>query len=227
MLASSVMIRSRAMLNDTLGDVYTDPVLLPYLQNAWGELQSDLQQNGLPVTTTDSAVLTIPAGTFKLTSLTTPPVPADIVDPIALYERAIGTPHWSRMTEYPNGLMVESVSRALGPWRWENDGLRFGGSDSDRELKIRYTRTFAEIDSENTNIPLNAASLFLAYRTAAEAAEYIGQNTSRASSLDTKAQIEKSKYIATRVNGLQAHPVRRRGFISAARSHRRGALLPY
>ena len=224
LFAIDIFNRSRASLNDLAGDVYKNEVLLPFLNNAWEELQTELQAHGLPATTQTTTVLTIPAGTLKLDGLSTPNLPANMIEPLDVYERIPGTERWSPMEERPYGLFRGEPAARLGVWRWEEDGLQFIGSYNEVEALIRYTASFDELMGENSPITLPGAKLFFIYRTAAEAARDIGQNQGRAEKLDFKAEWEKSKYIATRVNGLQGHPVRKRGFAhkSRGRTH-----LPY
>src|SRR6185436_19474415 len=159
--ADEIMSRSRAALNDRAGDLFTNEVLLPYLNNAWDELQSDLQAHGLPVTTQTSSILQIPANTLVLNDISTPPLPDNIIEPIDLYERLPGVQNWSLMTERPNGLFKGAPSTRLGVWRWEYYGLQFFGATQPVELLIRYTRTLPEIVGEASPILLVGAKLFL------------------------------------------------------------------
>jgi len=224
LFAVDIFDRSRSSLNDRAGDVYTDDTLLPFLNNAWEELQTDLQAHGLPATTQTTSVLTIEPGTLKLDGLSTPNLPANMIEPLDVYERTPGATKWSPMEEIPYGLFRGELRSNLGSWRWEEDGLQFIGSYNPVEILIRYTRSFDELSGPNSPITLPGAKLFFIYRTAAEAARDIGQNSSRADKLDFKAEWEKSKYIATRVNGLQGQPVRKRGFASKPRNR---THLPY
>lgn len=222
LFAVDIFNRARASLNDLAGDVYTNQVLLPFLNNAWEEIQSELQVHGLPATTQTTDVMQIPANTFEITSISTPPLPMNLVEPIDIYEREPGALKWTPMEERPHGLYRGEPGSRLSTWRWEEDGINFIGCTSPVEILIRYTRSFDELLGENSVLLLPGAKLFYIYRTAAGAAMDIGQNSSRAEKLDFKAEWEKSKYIATRVNGLQGYPVRKRGVLSASsrgRSH--------
>ena len=217
LFAVDVFDRARSKLNDRAGDIFTNEVLLPFLNDSWEELQSELQVHGLPATTQTTQVLQIAPGTLKLDGQSTPNLPANLIEPLDVYERVPGTERWSSMQERPYGLYRGELGSRLGTWRWEEDGLQFIGSYNPVEILIRYTRSFDEFLGENSPIPLPGAKLFYIYRTAAHAAQDIGQNGTRADKLDLKAEWEKSKYIATRVNGLQGHPVRKRGFATATR----------
>lgn len=218
LFAVDIFNRARSSLNDRAGDLYTNDTLLPFLNNAWEELQTDLQAHGLPATTQTTQVLTIPPGTLKLDGISTPNLPANIIEPLDVYERTPGATKWNPMEEIPYGLYRGELQSRLNSWRWEEDGLQFIGSFNPVEILIRYTRSFDELVGENSPITLPGAKLFFIYRTAAEAARDIGQNMTRADKLDFKAEWEKSKYIATRVNGLQGQPVRKRGFAYPPRS---------
>lgn len=224
LFAVDIFDRARASLNDLAGDVYKNEVLLPFLNNAWEELQTELQVHGLPATTQTTAVLEIAPGTLKLDGQSSPNLPANMIEPLDVYERTPGATRWNPMEERPYGLFRGELQSSLNTWRWEEDGLQFIGSYNPVEILIRYTRSFDELLGENSPISLPGAKLFFIYRTAAEAARDIGQNHTRAEKLDFKAEWEKSKYIATRVNGLQGYPVRKRGFATKTRGR---THLPY
>lgn len=224
MLASAVMDRARAALNDASGQLFTNNVLLPFLNNAWEDLQSEMQVNGLPTVFGATAALTIPAGAIVLSTVSTPPLPTNLVEPQNLYERRPGETRWYPMGEYP-GLLPTYQGETLGIWQWRGDTIKFVGATTDREILIEYTSSLPEITGANTVIPIDSAKLFLAYKTAAEAASDVGQNPQRAESLSARANVEKQKFIAIRVKGLQGLSVRRIPYTSGVRTWR--SPLPY
>ncbi len=223
MLASVVMDRARAALNDRSAQLFTNDVLLPFLNNAWEDLQSEMQVNGLPTVYETTSALTIPAGAIIISGSSTPALPSDIIEPRNLYERAPSETRWIPMQEY-NSLLPTTQGSTLNLWQWREDELRLVGSTAIREVLIEYVKSLIEIVGPNTVIPLNAAKLYLAYKTAAEAASDIGQNGTRASSLSARAEVEKAKFIAIRVKGQQGVSTRR---IPYTRRVQCRSLLPF
>lgn len=208
MLASVVLDRARAALNDRQGQLFNDDVLLPFLNNAWEDLQSEMQVNGLPAVYNATAALTITAGATVISTTSTPPLPTDIIEPQNLYEKGTTETDWIPMTEFP-GLLPTRQGQKLGIWQWKEEEIKLVGATANRDILIEYLKSFPEVIGPSTQIPLAGTKLFLAYKTAAEAASDIGQNGTRAESLSTRANVEKAKFIAIRVKGQQGVSTRR------------------
>ena len=227
MIASEVMDRSRVHLNDAGGDIFNNDVLLPFLSSAWEELQSTMQAHGLPIMTETSSMILLPAGGISLGTVAVPPyptLPMNFIEPKAVYERAPGTMRWEEMTE-AHGIINYNPQTSLGVWEWDGDNLKFIGATGEREILLRYLKGLPEITSESTNLPITGAKRYLALKTAAEAADDIGQNRARSDRLETKAEFESNRFLAIRVKGQQDHSVRRRGYASRRPSW--SSLLPY
>lgn len=203
MLASAVMDRGRSALNDIGADLYTNDVLLPYLRNAWEDLQSELQVHGLPATVQDSVALAVTAGATSVS-----PLPSTLLEPITVFERKDSNEQWVMMREVQSIPIQGEPTESLGIWAWIGEALKVHASTMDREVLIEFTGSLTEISSEATNIPMNGALLCLAYKMAAEAAEAMGNRT-RSDRLESKAEVEKAKFIKTRVRGNQGVTVRR------------------
>jgi hypothetical protein len=229
MLASEVMDRARVHLNDVGVDLFNNDVLLPFLTSAWEELQSTMQAHGLPIMTETSSMILLPAGGIVLGTSAVAPyptLPANFIEPKAVYERAPGTMRWEEMTE-AHGIINYNPQTALGVWEWDGDSFKFVGATGDREILLRYLKGLPEITSEATNLPITGAKRYLALKTAAEAAEDIGQNRTKADRLETKAEFEMNRFLAIRVKLQQDVSVRRRGYNSPQRSRGWSSLLPY
>jgi len=227
MLASEVMDRARVHLNDAGGDVFTNDILLPFLTSAWEELQSTMQAHGLPIMTETSTAILLPAGgtTLGPTAIVPyPTLPVNFLEPKAVYERTPGTMRWDDMGEV-RGILDYTMQPTLGVWEWDGDNLKFVGSNQDREILLRYLKGLPEITSENTYLPITGAKRYLALKTAAEAADDIGQNRARSDRLETKAEFEMNRFLAIRVKLQQDTSVRRRGYASRRTSW--PSLLPY
>ena len=228
MLAFEVMDRARVHLNDAGADVFTNDVLLPFLTSAWEELQSTMQAHGLPIMTETSTSILLPAGVITLGTAAVPPaptLPVNFMEPKAVYERAPGATRWEDMAE-AHGIVNYNMRPQLGIWEWDGDNLKFVGANGDRELLLRYLKGLPEITSENTYLPITGAKRYLALKTAAEAADDIGQNRARSDRLETKAEFELNRFLSIRVKLQQDTSTRRRGYADKRRSGW-PSLLPY
>jgi len=229
MLASEIMDRARVHLNDAGGDVFTNDILLPFLTSAWEELQSQMQHYGLPIMTETSSTILLPAGVTTLGTVSVvpnPTLPANFMEPKALYERAPGAVRWEPMGE-AHGIIDSTMRPELGVWEWDGDNLKFVGALGNREVLLRYLKGLPEITSENTNLPITGAKRFLSLKTAAEAADDIGQNRARSDRLETKAEFEMNRFIAIRVKLQQDTSTRRVGYNSPRRRSGWSSLLPF
>jgi hypothetical protein len=226
MTASEVMDLARTKLNDAALQLFNNDVLLPYLQAAYLTLQSEMQDNSLPTTFEASSALAITAGATVVSTSSTPALPLDIIEPIEVYERGDSSQRWELMDEitYRPLSFAADLDASLHVWQWSEDELKLRGSTANREILIKYIKSLPTISNESTELGLRGALLYLAYKTAAEAAEDIGQNRTKAERLESKAQVELNKFINIRVKGQQGHPVRRRPYGSRRQCP---SLLPY
>jgi hypothetical protein len=203
-LASAIMDIARAKLNDIPGDLFTNDVLLPHLKSAWNILQSSMKSNGIPTTRTTSAALSIPAGATSISSSSVPPYPANLVEPIELWEKAPsgGEKDYVEMKE-ASWAPFEQQRPILGVWAWESQEIKLVGATQIRDVKIRYVANLAEITGASTNIPVISSEEYLGTKAAALAAEFIGANRTRADRLESMAEIERRKFINIAVKGMQ------------------------
>jgi hypothetical protein len=207
LLASEVMDRSRAVLNDVAKDLYTDTVLLPYLQIANDDLSDELVDNGATVPKEVSVDLILPVGSKS------PVLPADFIVPIEVFEKNSGETddyyRFMRQRDFlPNGL----PGNELGVWSWREQTINTQGSTQGKSLRVRYYRLIASMAGVNSNVELAHALNYLAYHTAALAAEHIGQNRTKAIDLESQAMIKLGKLLKKEVKQNQARVFRRRPF---------------
>jgi len=208
--AATVMLRSGAYLNDPANITFTYVILLPYLRMAMDDLQSVMVENGISFLDTKTAVLALSAVTsVGITSASNPALPTDLLLPISLEERptssgALFSPMYERETlpERPQGLY-------LGDWTWEEDGIKLIGSIQATDVKIIYQKELTAITASGDSIPILGAKHFLATKTAAYAARYVGNNSERADSLDMIAEREVQRFLRGRVKEAQDYPTRR------------------
>lgn len=207
LLASEVMDRSRAVLNDVAKDLYTNEVLLPYLKIANDDLCDELTDNGATVNKEVTTDIPLSRGNKTLV------LPDDMIVPIEAYEKDAGQDDnyyryiWQR--EFlPNG----TPGNELKVWCWREQNLSFVGSNLDKVIRVRYYRLITQISGENTSIELTHALNYLGYHTAALAAEHIGQNRAKAIDLEGQAIVKLAKLLKKEVKQTHSKPTRRRPF---------------
>jgi hypothetical protein len=206
-LSSDVMDRARAVLNDTAKDLYTNEVLLPYLQIANDDLSDELVDNGGTVQREVSLDLPLIIGG------TSPVLPADFIVPIEVFEKDLGQDNsYFRLMRQTDFLPNITAGTELGVWAWREQNIVTTGSKIDKMLRVRYYRLIVSIDGENSPIELTHALNYLAYHSAALAAEHIGQNRPKAIDLESQAIQKLNKLLKKEVKQNQSRPVRRKPF---------------
>lgn len=223
---ADVTKQARAWLNDTNAAKYTDQVLLPYVQGAVDELEHALQENGAETLGTASAVLTVPANTKAIAyAATTPVLPADLVEPSELWEGTSGQPTSTFNPVDPvMALPIRVQTGSLDEYLWEEEKIKFVGATQARDILINYKKGFARLTDPVTPtqvIAYNQGLAFLAFKTAALAAELIAQNHTRAEVLHQQAEVALGRTLNIRARDQQGMPVRRRGWV---RPSRKGGL---
>ena len=192
--AAEVMDRSAVLLNDPAHTDYTYDVLLPFLRMAVDELQDSLvdAQSGILSYVYDGIILPKGSNTiWQPQSLNTPVYPEHLVEIQEVSERKAGTDDpfipLTRTDFYTN----TAPGGSLGYWSWIGQTIKFNsqGATTDRQIRLKYfvNGIISDIAPSTAIGYLNAQS-YLAYKTAAYAAQFIGENTERAAILDTKAE---------------------------------------
>jgi hypothetical protein len=213
--AGTVMDASAGHLNDINKSLYTYAVQIPYLRTALHELEEEFQLNEIPVVDTESTVIGIDAGVSVLAFNSTPALPADLVEPIKLWESARGTNLFVPMTPsraYPIDLTGISTNE-LGLWVWENQQIKFIPANANNDVRIEYRRNlFANIVDENSSINIINAQTYLEYRNAALCARFIGEDVERSNELNGYAGQALDRALGISVKTRQNTAVRRRPF---------------
>jgi len=207
LLASEVMDRSRAILNDVVGDLYTNVVLIPYLKIANDDLSDELVDNGSTVSKEISQAIPLSAGG------TQPALPNDIIVPIEIYEKDSGQDDsYYRYMEQRPFLPNILPGRELSVWSWREQAINVLGSNQNKVLRIRYYRLITQVSGENSNIELTHALNYLAYHTAALVSEHVGQNRAKAIDLESVAAVKLSKLLKKEVKQTHSKATRRKPF---------------
>lgn len=218
--AGEVFDKARFFLNDTIGAVFTDTVLLPALQMANEDLRLECEDNNIPYTNITSAAITVTAGVTDIGGPTGPPLPADLIEVVEMYERTAGTNNDYLMMRRRNFLpKSEFQTTFLEVYTWQKQIIQFIGATGSIQVKLDYIgNTLNRIIDENSEIAIYNSISFLSFRTAALAANYIGENKTRSDELNQEALrcIETMENIG--IKNQQNISIRRRPFMSSYRA---------
>lgn len=201
---------ARIHLNDEMGLNWPDNRLLPKFQEAHRELKNELILNGIPIVHEVSIILTVPAGTTDLTTVTN--YPSDMLIPINLKERQVG----QQNVDFTDMVQVSFIPNTqqevyLNYWAWIEEKIILLGALNATEVQIRYTRELTVPVEVNDPIGVLLGETFLSYRTAALAALSV-KDYDQATALDAIAKDNLLNVITFNVKGLQNIPGRRRPY---------------
>ena len=216
MLASAVITRVAALMNDSAQTEYTNAVVVPYLNMAMEELQEIFEQNNIPVTNEVSAAITVPIGTTEVGFTTTPALPADLIEIRRLWERTTGIDPYTPMQK------VETISHNLeatetshfGIWAWQDEKIIVLSSTAAIDLRIDYIKSiFTEVtDATGQAITIKNTTTWLQYMTAALCAQFIAENPTRAQVLGVKADEALDRTLGISTKGRQSIITRKQPF---------------
>jgi hypothetical protein len=206
--AATVLTEAKGLLNDPSGYIYSDDKLIPLLQKAYGELQTKMMLNGLPVLKETSTTTAVNAGTVALGDGSG--LPTDFVYPIELGERLAGSTLLFEDMEETEWEPDELATDRLRYWNWREEEIKFLGATVNREVRIRYMKGLTRITATTTPVTINNSTTFLGARCATIAAFVIGNNPTRAQALSADAGSALSDLLSILVKRQQGLPVRRR-----------------
>lgn len=224
LLASDIFTSSAALLNDQglanngVPSLFTPTAQMAYLNMALAELRESLQQYNVQLTNNVSTNIVVPMGVKVVTQQQ---LPQDLIEIQNLQERTSGQTEEDycdmQRCEFLPGFTVQTTD--LVYWTYQNQELRFIGATSDRQLLLEYIADkLPKIIDPSDIINLINAQSFLNYRTASLCAEFIGENATRAQSLNEAAQASLDRFLQINVKGKQVFPARRRPFLAAYRN---------
>lgn len=204
--ASTIIASANMYLNDVSQSLYTNTVLIPHVQNAVLELQSMCLANSIQLLQAETSEQDVTAGSKAL-----PSPPTDMIVPIELFERPWGS---TNIEDYEpmihkEWLPDEAQEDTLRFWVYQRDTIAFLGALTDRGVKMHYWKLITNISVTTDPIPTLNSQNFLAYRAAATAARFVGENDARADYLDSMAQMFMDTFLTTAVKAIQNLPARR------------------
>lgn len=177
--AGQITSLARSLLNDAQGNLFTDAVLLPYLNSAYRKLQRAIGNAGGGGFIQDDVLLVVsavtqidPSAQISLSDASAPPnqLPTDLLVPLKLWERANGsTDDFVEMVDLTRhgGLPSLPQGSTLGVWEWRADGLWFPGATQDRQIRLRYLKAYPDFTDATSPVLVRNAQEALAYATAA------------------------------------------------------------
>jgi hypothetical protein len=177
--AGQITALVRSLLNDAQGNLFTDAVLLPYANSAYRKLQRALGNAGGGGFLQDDALLVVtalavpdPSAQVSITDATAPPnqLPTDLLMPMKLWERRNGsTDEFVEMVDVTQhgGLPPRIQDVSLSVWEWRADGLYFLGATQDRQIRLRYLKTYPDLTDATSPVLVRNAQEAIACATAA------------------------------------------------------------
>jgi hypothetical protein len=159
----------RSLLNDAQGNLFTDAVLLPYVNSAYRKLQRALGNAGGGGFLTENVTLIVPALTAPDTSLqvsitdATPPpnqLPTDLLLPSKLWERPnASTQDFIEMVDLTQhgGLPSRVQNVTLSVWEWRADGIYFLGATQDTQIRLRYLKAYPDLTDATSPVLVRSA----------------------------------------------------------------------
>ncbi len=201
----------RALMSDEDNAVFSDAVLLPFIQKSYRKVQRKLAARGVSVFQ-DTTVLSpaVPINTTALTTSSSPALPADLIVPYIMWERQSGgaDTDWLEM-DAKDVLPVRAQGELLAEWVYEANAITLVGATVTREVKIKYER-------ELTALSGNGSVLLIPFSqdaVASYAAEYAARSRTQpelATEFRKLGDMELDELANTFVRSKQAITGRRR-----------------
>ena len=211
-LASTVMDEAAGLLNDVNKTLFTYTVQLPYLSSAWNKLQLKLQENSIPVMREVSTTINVNANASTVT------LSSDVLQPIKLEERERSSSDlWTEVEEVESIPVMDQVDSILY-WCWREETLEINSPRTDREVRLTYWKSLNPCTSSSSNLNVTKSLEYLANKTAALCARYIGENETRASSLEFEASQALQTLLNLEIKNRQNLPVRPKSYGSRSTS---------
>jgi hypothetical protein len=205
-----VLDSARTHLDDELGISWPDQRLLPKFQESHRELKQALVLNGIPVIHQVTAVLSVPANTTDLTTVTG--YPTDMITPIWMKERQTGQDN-SDFVDMTQVDFLPNIDQDIWLfwWCWIGQKITLVGSLNAEQIQLRYNKDLSVPTLVSDDIGIILGEGFLSYRTAALAAQ-ASKDWNLMKLLNNQAELAKSQIIRLNVKQIQAMPARRRPY---------------
>jgi hypothetical protein len=207
---------ARTLLDDDLALNWNDPVLMPKLVQAHGEMIAKLILNGQAPVRENTALINLTIGALSLGISQ----PMDLIKPIKMDEGIIGD-------DISNQIPMEKVDffpnldqeDTLRYWAFNKNLITFMGSTAARQVRLYYIGEPVAPSYVTDTLYIPMSEIFLGPRIAALCV--IKKDPALYQACDQIAQDGLSKIVRTYVKGDQNLPVRRRPFSFSVKSRRR------
>lgn len=172
----------RSLLNDAAGNLFTDSVLLPYVNSAYRKVQRALAAAGQETFLVDDELLVVPAVSavdssqqVMINDNTAPPnqLPTDLLAPLSLWERPNGSSdEFLPMADLSarGGLPSVGQGVSLRFWEWRQDGIWFIGATQDTQIRLRYQKSYPDLTDATSVVLVRNSQEAIAYAGAGMAA---------------------------------------------------------
>lgn len=177
--AEDALTLARSLVNDAAGAVFSDAVLMPFLNSAYRELQRELADSGVSVLVADAYLdlpLTGGVTPTALSDTSSPQLPTDLMAPHQLWEQATGSSDMLiPMEKITGGLPNLQPGAFLRMWEWLDDQINLIGATQAITVRLRYEKTLPALVLGTDPVQIRAAADPLAFAVAAMAARSRGQ----------------------------------------------------
>lgn len=202
------------------GDVYTNIVLLPFVNSAYRKVQSRLLQTGSK-TTTGIAVLNLPVGATEISDSSDPQLPVDFIAPRIIQERITGQQFFGGEMMQVNVIPSQPQQAYNYLFSWNDESILFPGSLNSMDIQIRYFKGALNVLTDASSTILIRGSVDAISNWGAYIA---GRSRGNSMNIQLKNDFEEAMH---ELQNMQAHsrqykPARRRNFNSGRGSYRRG-----
>lgn len=176
--AEDTLNLARSLANDAAGAVFSDAVLLPFLNSAYRALQRELAESGVSVLVAQVDVdlpLTDGITNTIISDVSTPQLPTDLLAPHQLWEQATGSSDiFAPMEKITGGLPNFPPAARLRMWEWREDAIQLIGATQETTVRIRYEKSLPPIVLGTDPLQIRSSIDPLAYAVAAMAARSRG-----------------------------------------------------
>lgn len=176
--AEDALNLARSLANDAAGAVFSDGVLMPFLNSAYRALQRQLAEAGVSVLIAQIDLdlpLTNGVTPTELSDASTPQLPTDLLAPHQLWEQATGSSDiFTPMEKITGGLPNFQASSYLRMWEWLTDSIQLIGATQEITVRVRYEKSLPALVLGTDPIQIRSSLDPLAYAVAGMAARSRG-----------------------------------------------------
>lgn len=135
---------------------FTDPQIKEFVNTAYSDCYLVLAERHVLALRAQADVNAVPANTTSMTLTSVPALPANLVEPIEMWEQIPGASFWTTMRKVTDHLPMNATQANLnGLWKWENQTLYLPGATGTVNLRFAYIFKLTEfsLPSDTVAIP--------------------------------------------------------------------------